>query len=103
MPDMRKRTPVRRFSGAASGEEGVFFRDLMAKWGGAGGTRRRLEFRSGEDEDGSLAVWITIFVPADLSPSKQTLEELGRISDKIREEVINSDFGRWPYVQIKTE
>jgi hypothetical protein len=82
-------------------EEETFFRNLLEKWADYGGRRHRLEFRLGEDSDGSPAIWITIFSRDSVNPSTETRQEIDQMSDAIRKEIINSDFERWPYFRIK--
>jgi hypothetical protein len=64
---------------------------------------KRVEFRFGEDSDGSPAVWITIVANADLHPPEAKIEALRRAAEALRTDVLNSENKRWPYVQIKTE
>ena len=82
-------------------EEEAFFRNLLAKWTDHGKRQYRLDFRLGEDSEGSPAIWITIFSRDTVNPSKETIQDVDQISDEIRKEVINSEFERWPYFQIK--
>jgi hypothetical protein len=87
--------------GSISWEEEDFFRNLIKKWENFSGHNHRLAYRLGEDTDGSPAVWIIIFSGDADNPSRETRQEIGEISDNIRDEIINSDFDRWPYFQIK--
>jgi hypothetical protein len=100
MPTTRIPPSEPNLRGPASGDEALFFRDLMEKWSNQ---RYRLQFRFGEDSDGEPAVWITLFVQPDVNPSRETINEIDQLSESIRNEVINSDFRRWPYIQVKTE
>jgi hypothetical protein len=66
-------------------------------------TIKQIDFRFGEDSDDAPAVWITIHANADVNPSKNKITELNRAAETLRAAVLNSEFKRWPYVQIKTE
>jgi hypothetical protein len=92
-----------RLSGAASGDEARFFAKNITRWAQLSKIIKRVDYRFGEDSDGSPAVWITIVASADLNPSQQKIEELSRASDAIRRGILGSEFRRWPYVQIETE
>jgi hypothetical protein len=86
---------------AATGEEARFFGNLPQQTGKWPDGVERVEYRFGEDTDGSPAVWITIIAKNELTPSRKAVDDLTKYSNKLREAVLNSEFGRWPYIQIK--
>src|SRR5271170_5840838 len=76
-------------------EEETFFRNLLEKWADHGGRRHRLEFRLGEDSDGSPAIWITIFSRDSVNPSKETREEIDQMSDGSSLFCVGGMHNRW--------
>ena len=103
MKDPETIAPEENYLGAATGEEARFFGNLPRQVGQAPESAKRVDFRLGEDSDGSPAVWITIIANDDLKPSRQKIDEFTQYSQRLRDAVLNSGFGRWPYVRIKTE
>jgi hypothetical protein len=95
-------TAERRYPGAATGEEARFFAQLHSLVL-LSETIKGIDFRFGEDSDDTPAVWITIHATADLSPSKKKIAELNQAAEKLRLAVLNSEFKRWPYVEIRAE
>ncbi|MGD0183731.1 MAG: hypothetical protein ABSC25_00595 [Roseiarcus sp.] len=96
------RAAKRKYPGAATGEEGRFFAELSRSVP-LSAAIKDIDFRFGEDSDGAPAVWITVLASADVNPSKEKIAELSRAAETLRAAVLNSEFKRWPYVQIKTE
>jgi hypothetical protein len=90
-------------SGAASADEAQVFHAISRKWTPLSHDIRRVEFRFGEDSDGSPAVWITVIVPADLKPSKEKIDNLYYATELFRKDILESDTNRWPYISIQTE
>jgi hypothetical protein len=77
--------------GAATGEEARFFGNLPQQTGEWPDGVEKVEYRFGEDSDGSPAVWITIIARNELSPSRKTVDELTTYSNKLRKAVLNSN------------
>lgn len=102
MPKSSPPSTKRQYPGAATGEEGRFFASLSGLVP-LSDTIREIELRFGEDSDGAPAVWITIHANADVNPSDKKLAELNRAVETLRAAVLNSEFKRWPYVQIKAD
>ena len=95
-------TTEHSYRGAATGEEGRFFSQLHSLVPPTE-TIKQIDFRFGEDSDDTPAVWITIHAKADVNPSKKKIAELNRATETLRSAVLNSQFKRWPYVQIRAE
>ncbi len=91
-----------KYAGEATGDEGRFFANLTGLVP-LSETIKQIEFRFGEDSDGAPAVWITIHAKSDVNPPKEKVAELNRAAETLRAAVLNSEFQRWPYVQIKAE
>ena len=90
-------------AGAATVTEARLFRDIVGKLGDLPPGVRRVEFRFGEDSEGTPAVWLTFVADDDLTPSKEKIASLQKFMNKVRDEIVRSDTARWPYVEIMTE
>jgi hypothetical protein len=90
-------------TGSASGEEAKLFHAIARKWTPLSAEIRRVNFKFGEDSDGSPAVWITVIVPAALKTSKENIDKLYLDTENFRNDVLLSDTNRWPYIAIEVE
>jgi hypothetical protein len=87
-------------AGAASLAETKVFHDIVKGLGQLPPDVRNVRFRFGEDSDGAPAVWITITVNDDLTPSNAKVADIRGIAKKVQRDLLNSDIARWPYVEI---
>ena len=101
MTESKTDVPEENYLGAATGDEARFFGNLPQQTGKWPEGVERVDLRFGQDSDGSPAVWITIIAKNELAPSRKMIDDLTQYSKKLRDAVVRSEFGRWPYVQIK--
>jgi hypothetical protein len=64
---------------------------------------RDIKFEFGEDWAGYPAVYIKIFVPKDLLPTKNNIERLNSFTKILLDEIIEADLGYWPYSRTVLE
>jgi hypothetical protein len=93
--------PVLR--GGALVDEAKLFQEIARKHARLPKFVKRIGFRFGEDSTGDPAVWIRLFTPEDLNPSKAKIAALRRVVDEIRSDILASGSERWPYYEIVTE
>ncbi|WP_374446770.1 hypothetical protein [Stella sp.] len=59
----------------------------------------RLEF--GEDSNGEKAVWIFLQSDSERSWSKDDERKIYELTSRIREKILNSEIGLWPYIDVE--
>ena len=90
-------------SSAPSEEEARRYRGIAKNWLPLPDSIKRVRLRFGHDHDGDPAVWIILYIIDDLSKTDTEIAEISSYGDRFRDDVIQADTGRWPFVRMEEE
>jgi hypothetical protein len=62
---------------------------------------KAVEVDFGEDSTGDPAVWISLTVDDEISPSQQRISELSDLARSLRDEILKTGIAYWPYVNFR--
>lgn len=91
--------------GATSIEEAGRFKKIITEmnWLPLPKSVERLQVQFGNDADGDAVVWVVLFIKDDMRKTDQEIKELSELGDRFRNDIINSNTGRWPLIRIAEE